>query len=59
MERAQCYGQHSRLAGVEGKWKDFQGVVGTVAEESLQRRPQANKVWLQQDSKSTIYRERK
>ena len=32
------------------KWKDFQSAVRTVAEEKLQGRPQANKVWLQQDT---------
>ena len=50
MELAQCYGQRNRLADVEGKWKNFQGAVRTVAEESMQGRPQANKVWLQQDT---------
>ena len=46
MDLAQCYGQRNRLGDVEEKWKDLQGSVRTVAEESLQGRPQANKVWL-------------
>ena len=37
MQLAQCYGQWNSLAGVEGGWKEFQG---TVAQESLQGRPQ-------------------
>ena len=58
MELAQCYGQRNRVADVEGKWKDFQGAVRTVAEENLQGRPQANKVWLQQDTLELVEKKR-
>ena len=40
------------------KWKDFQGSVRTVAEESLQGRLQANKVWLQQDTLELVEKKR-
>ena len=55
---AQCYGQRNRLADVKGKWKEFQSSVRKVAEESLQGRPQTNKVWLQEDTLELVEKKR-